>query len=297
MYVAFLSDEAAVAHTPDHWVTHPVSFRRTVARLHAVVTEISLRTELRAVVSGVSGRAATVAVVGPAGGVRRAATRLRARRAPPPRAARRLARRALPARQALARARNIVTIGAILTRALLLAPSAVSAKWAGIFARHTSKAVRASVHASYRIASRVTIRIFGANLCATRAVVSGRAGRGAVDAGPARGAHAPPGRRVARRVVPARTLLRTMLPVTTLRTLRLTSHTSPRAIAEALSGDVITAVGIFRAVAAMLAAEPEEPGRAAPVAARARVPRPAYTLAVNRVAGRIIFTITWLPTI
>lgn len=88
-----------------------------------------------------------------------------------------------------------------------------------------------------------------------------------------------------------------MLAVTTLRTLRLASYTSPSGIADALPGDVVAADGAVGAVAGVRAGVAERAARAAPRAARARVPRAAYTLAVNRITRSIIFTIAWLPAV
>lgn len=108
--VAALADEPSAAGAPAHRVARPLPLRRTVARLHAVVAEVTLRAELRAVVPGVPGRAAAVAVAGAAGGAGRAAARLRAVGAPPPRAARQLAPRPAPAQRTLALASNMMTI-------------------------------------------------------------------------------------------------------------------------------------------------------------------------------------------
>lgn len=158
MCVTVFAHKAAVTDAAGDRVAHPVTLRRTVARLHAVVAEVTLGTKLRAVVSGVPGRAAAVAVVGAAGGVRRAAARLRARRAPPARAARRLAALPAPARQALALASNMMAIRTILTGALLFTVNAVSAKRARVFTRHTRKTAGASIHTRYRVTRRVTSR-------------------------------------------------------------------------------------------------------------------------------------------
>lgn len=297
MYIAVVTNKGAVAYTAAHRVARPVACRRAVARLHAVVTEVALGAKLCAVLPGVARRTAAVAVVGAAGGLGRAAARLRAVRAPPPRAARRLALSAAPTRQALTLARNMMTVGPMLAHTFLPAAFAVSAQRTRVLARQPGVPARTRVHTRYRVTRRITIRRFRTKLRAARAVSTRIAWRVAVVSGPARRTYTLAGRRVARRVVHTRTTPRAMFPVAAGRALSLTAYSSPRALTDTLPSDVVARYGVGRAVASRLAAVTEEPGRTAPAAARACVPRAAHTLTINRIAWGVVLTTTLLPTL
>lgn len=295
--VAAVADEAALTHAAPHRVAHPVPGRRTVARLHAVVAEVPLRAELGAVVAGVSGRAAAVAVDGAARGAVRAPARLRAVDAPPAGPARLAALGAAPAGPALTHSGDVMTVGVILTNALVLTVQAVRPERARVLARHARVAARTAVLASHGIACCIFGQRVGTALRAAGAVRALGTGPVAALARPAGRAHAAPRVRRARRVVCAAARLRARGAERARRALRLATDSSPGVFADAVPGDVVAAHRVAGTVAGLRAALAEVVGLAVPLAARARVPRPAHALPGHWVTRRVVLTVTRLSAV